>query len=188
MDTSLHQRYSAMVGTLAKSGEAIIAELTPVKAHLWHMGSCILGELTELQECLTKALNDEVMGEVTKELGDVEFYLEGIRQHVGFDMASIEGAEDVANGDMLVINAGLLFDKIKRVAIYNKPFDDENKALIRNALTNVELEFEVVVSEFGLTRDQIRQRNMEKLSDRYGKALQYSNQAAVERKDEKEWS
>lgn len=75
--------YGDMVRTLAKSGEAILKTLTPVKCHVWHMVSCIMGESGEAFDGTKKWL---IYGQplskeaVLEELGDCEFYLEGLRQ------------------------------------------------------------------------------------------------------------
>lgn len=75
-----------MVRTLIKSGEAILASLTPEKADLWHVASCVPGEAGELFDAVKrhviyeKAIDRE---NVIEELGDLEFYLERVRQILG---------------------------------------------------------------------------------------------------------
>lgn len=75
--------YAEMVRTLAKPGADIIAQLTPVKAHAWHMASCISGEAGELFDAVKREAiynKDVDLVNVVEELGDIEFYLEGLRQ------------------------------------------------------------------------------------------------------------
>lgn len=75
--------YSDMVKALAKPGEDIIATLTPETAHQIHMAIGISGESGELLDAVKKAAiyNKPIDREnVIEELGDLEFYMEGIRQ------------------------------------------------------------------------------------------------------------
>ena len=78
--------HSEMVRTLAKSGEKIAAEMNAEDAHLLHMVVGISGEAGELLDAIKKKviyrkpLDRE---NVLEELGDLEFYLEGIRQGLG---------------------------------------------------------------------------------------------------------
>lgn len=75
-----------MVSLLKKPGEAILDTLTPEKCDLWHMATGIVGEAGELTDAIKKAVayNKELDREnVIEELGDLEFYLEGLRQILG---------------------------------------------------------------------------------------------------------
>lgn len=76
--------YKEMVKALAKPGEDIIRELTPERAHMWHMASCIMGEAGELFDAIKKmVIYNKVpldFENVREELGDLEFYMEGLRQ------------------------------------------------------------------------------------------------------------
>ncbi len=72
-----------MVSNLVKSGETILEELTPVEAHIIHMMMGLSGETGELLDAFKKMVIyrkplDRV--NVVEELGDIEFYLEGLRQ------------------------------------------------------------------------------------------------------------
>lgn len=87
--------HANMVAALAKSGAEILATLTPEKVHTWHMSSGIVGEAGELSEAVKKyvAYNKPLdRANVVEELGDLEFYMEGIRQGLG-----ITRAETIAN-------------------------------------------------------------------------------------------
>ena len=82
----LEQDHSLMVGTLAKGGKDIISSLTPESAHLWHMGSALCGEAGELFDAIKKSVIYEKeldVENVIEELGDIEFYLEGVRSALG---------------------------------------------------------------------------------------------------------
>ena len=75
--------HSDMVTALAKDGQAIIDTLTPEKAHLLHMAVGIAGEAGELLDAVKKAViyNKPLdVINVIEELGDLEFYMEGLRQ------------------------------------------------------------------------------------------------------------
>lgn len=75
-----------MVKALAKSGDTIQSEMTGHDAHLMHMAIGVSGEAGELLDAVKKAviyrkpLDRE---NVIEELGDIEFYLEGLRQGAG---------------------------------------------------------------------------------------------------------
>jgi NTP pyrophosphatase (non-canonical NTP hydrolase) len=78
--------HADMVTALVKSGSAILSDLTPEAVNLWHLATGVAGEAGELLDAVkkhaiyTKPLDRE---NVLEELGDLEFYLEGIRQAIG---------------------------------------------------------------------------------------------------------
>lgn len=77
-----HQR---MVSTLVKPGKNIRIELTNSDAHLVHMVMGISGEAGELLDAVKKKTiyRKELDREnVVEELGDLEFYMEGLRQEL----------------------------------------------------------------------------------------------------------
>ena len=97
--------HSEMVATLVKPGQDIIDSLTPIKAHLWHMASCIPGEAGELFDAIKKHViyGKELDREnVIEELGDLEFYLEGLRS-----------ALHITRGETLDANIGKLSKRYK---------------------------------------------------------------------------
>jgi NTP pyrophosphatase (non-canonical NTP hydrolase) len=78
--------HAEMVSVLAKSGAAIIADLTPQSTHLLHMAVGVSGEAGELLDAVKKVAiyNKEVdRDNIVEELGDLEFYMEGLRQGLG---------------------------------------------------------------------------------------------------------
>ena len=78
--------HSKMVAYLAKPGEAILESLDPVKCHTLHMAVGISGEAGELLDAIKKYVvyGKELDREnVIEELGDLEFYMEGLRQGLG---------------------------------------------------------------------------------------------------------
>lgn len=75
--------HADMVTVLAKPGEAILESLTPLDAHLLHMAVGVSGESGELLDAIKKATiyRKPIDREnVIEELGDLEFYMEGVRQ------------------------------------------------------------------------------------------------------------
>lgn len=83
---SLEAEHAAMVAKLAKRGSDILASLTPESVHLWHMGTGVAGEAGELIDAIKKhvAYNKPVdFDNVVEELGDLEFYMEGVRSALG---------------------------------------------------------------------------------------------------------
>ena len=78
----LEKDHQEMVTRLSKDGEEIVNSLTPQGAHLWHMASALCGEAGELFDAVKKSViyeQDLDMKNVIEEIGDIEFYLEGIR-------------------------------------------------------------------------------------------------------------
>lgn len=78
--------HSEMVKALAKSGDIIASELTGEDAHLLHMAIGVSGEAGELLDAIKKPTiyRKPIDREnVVEELGDLEFYLEGLRQGIG---------------------------------------------------------------------------------------------------------
>lgn len=72
-----------MVAALAKPGDDIFESLSPQACHLLHMLLGITGEVGELVDGLKKAIIYEQpldRSNIVEELGDIEFYLEGLRQ------------------------------------------------------------------------------------------------------------
>lgn len=82
----LQVKHADMVGKLAKNGQQIIDELDPVKAHAIHMVVGVSGEAGELLDAIKKY---SIYGKrpdienIIEELGDIEFYLQGIRDVFG---------------------------------------------------------------------------------------------------------
>jgi NTP pyrophosphatase (non-canonical NTP hydrolase) len=79
-------KHDEMVNALAKQGKAILETMTPQQAHLLHMSVGISGESGELLDAIKKHViyNKPIDVEnVIEELGDLEFYMEGLRQGLG---------------------------------------------------------------------------------------------------------
>lgn len=79
-----------MVAVLVKPGETIIKEMTASDAHLLHMAVGVSGEAGELLDGVKKRAiyQKEIDREnIIEELGDIEFYLEGIRAELNITRA-----------------------------------------------------------------------------------------------------
>lgn len=78
--------YATMVEFLAKPGKQIIEDLTPESAHPLHMAMGVSGEAGELLDAIKKVAiyaKDADRANIVEELGDLEFYMEGLRQGLG---------------------------------------------------------------------------------------------------------
>lgn len=72
-----------LVRSLIKPGRVMVEEATDLSMHLNHMAMCIAGEAGEIIDCVKKytIYNKPLdMDNLIEELGDMEFYLEGLRQ------------------------------------------------------------------------------------------------------------
>lgn len=86
--------HGEMVAALSKTGEEILASLTPHKCEAWHHASCVPGEAGELFDAVKKFViyNKPIdRANVVEELGDLEFYMEGVR--AAFDITREETLE-----------------------------------------------------------------------------------------------
>ena len=75
-----------LVEALCKSGEDIAADMQGEEAHLLHMVIGISGEAGELLDAIKKNViyhKPLDRHNVIEELGDLEFYMEGLRQGLG---------------------------------------------------------------------------------------------------------
>jgi len=82
----IDKKHAQLVLELAKDGGQIIDDLTPLKAHSLHMAVGVSGEAGELLDAIKKYViyNKELdRKNVVEELGDIEFYLRGLRNELG---------------------------------------------------------------------------------------------------------
>jgi len=85
-------QYGAMVHSLAKPGIDIVKQITPYGANLLHMAVGVSGESGELLDAVKKAViyNKAVdIENVIEELGDLEFYMEGLRQAISVSRETV---------------------------------------------------------------------------------------------------
>ena len=74
--------HKELVRALAKDGQTIANEMTGPEAHLLHMAIGIAGEAGELLDAIKKHVIYQKpldFDNVVEELGDLEFYMEGLR-------------------------------------------------------------------------------------------------------------
>ena len=79
-------RHADIVKGLCKDGATIAEEINAGDAHLLHMAVGVSGEAGELLDAVKKAViyrKPLDCENVVEELGDIEFYLEGLRQGLG---------------------------------------------------------------------------------------------------------
>src|SRR5574337_722271 len=84
--------YQKLVASLVKPGQDILNDITPDSINLWHMATGICGEAGELLDAIKKVAvyNKNIdLENVIEELGDLEFYMEGLRQALDLDREAI---------------------------------------------------------------------------------------------------
>lgn len=94
---NIDTQHADMVDELVKPGSQILASMTGPKMHLLHMASKLNSEAGELMDAIGKHCyyNKELdVTNVIEELGDIEFYMEGVRSEVGISRS------DVLQGNM----------------------------------------------------------------------------------------
>ena len=184
--------HSEMVTALAKSGAVIAAELTAGDANLLHMAVGISGEAAELLDAIQKAVlrDGELDGEnVLEELGDLEFYTEGMRQELQVtrdECLAASMVEDLGDApDLLtvavdiVVVSGDIMDSVKRATIYRKPLDIGK---IAHELGRLDRHMRTICKYRQLSRQDCLDANIAKLGKRY-EGLKYSDTAAQDRAD-----
>lgn len=78
--------YSEFVATLIKPGVDILSEMSPADANLMHMAIGVAGEGGELLDAIKRRViyrKQLDIENVTEELGDLEFFMEGVRAATG---------------------------------------------------------------------------------------------------------
>ena len=79
---SAEDEYNKFVSSICKSGAAILSDLTKESAEKMHMAIGIAGEAGELLDAIKKHAiyaKELDMENVIEELGDLEFYMQGLR-------------------------------------------------------------------------------------------------------------
>lgn len=88
----VYDLHPQLVAALAKPGADIVATLDAGKAHALHMAVGIAGESGELLDAIKKHVvyNKPLdRANVVEELGDLEFYMEGLRQGLGITRVEV---------------------------------------------------------------------------------------------------
>lgn len=108
--------HSEMVTALAKDGKEILESLTPIECDLLHMGVGVVGEAGELIDAIKKSViyrKSLDRENVIEELGDLEFYLERIRQIVNVTREETlkTNMEKLLTGEKARYKVGVYTDK-----------------------------------------------------------------------------
>lgn len=182
-----------LVAALAKPGDDILKSLTGnARGHVPCV-RLVTGEAGELFAALLAlaAANDEksffsykkakaAKENILEELGDLEFYLEGLRSGLGLTREDVMlAATKTGWPSDLPERAGDVIDAVKQWVIYNKPLD---VPAIAEALGNLDVILSEVRAAHGITLSQSLGGNVLKLGARYEK-LNYSDEAAQARAD-----
>jgi len=91
----IEEDHSKLVADIAKPGADIVDSLTPGMAHLWHMATGASGEAGELLDAIKRGAVYGMpldVDNVIEELGDLEFFVRGIRDALGLTRESILAA------------------------------------------------------------------------------------------------
>lgn len=178
-DAKVEFHHAAMVKRLAKPGKAIQDSMSASQMHCLHMVIGVSGEAGELLEALMANYNDTA----AEELGDIEFYMQGLRSELDIDRDDTLGADPVGSrytdpGVGIVIEAAALLDSVKKFTVYQKSLDLSE---VRKRLGHLEYYMARVRGDLDTPRKAILQGNIKKLSKRY--AAGYTDKAAQERAD-----
>lgn len=191
-------KYQRILATLIKNPIEILESLTPYKINMLHSASALLGELAELADAKTTEDHKE-------EFGDAVFYLEALASAVKeypeweeltgclpdlsslhlFDESDYNWNPNVHWKSNLVIAAGNLFDVVKKHVFYNKPLTLQMVVDFRahwKAVRYLIVKHAGDQKYCGWTMAQLRQSNIDKLSNRYP-GLQFTDAAADKRAD-----
>jgi len=175
------KHYSDVVNKYCKPAEEILGTLTVRKMHLTHMCFGLATECAEIQEIITEWPSRECRTKLIKELGDLEFYLEGLgvggrieilsytpRQHslpeLGVDLHTIVGS---------------LITLIKNHIVYEACLTNDD---MRDVLYNVDYYLESIMHQIKITREEVLEINKNKLDKRFGN-VEYTNEAALAQRD-----
>lgn len=108
--------HAQLVSRLAKPGQDIVNTLSAENAHLLHMAVGVSGEAGELLDAVKKAvIYNKPLDRVNmiEELGDLEFYMEGIRAAIG-----------VSRGEVLHANTEKLMKRYSGLSYSDKAAQD----------------------------------------------------------------
>lgn len=148
-------------------------------ADLLHMAIGVVGEVIELQQALY--VDDDV--NIREELGDILFYLVGMRAQSfpEFSLWNLRGLDRVIDYDELLLSAGNLLDQVKKFIIYNDQSENRRQEL-RIAYSELWDYFIPFLQNYFNSTQEAIDENVRKLSIRYAQ-LQYSDEAAKLRAD-----
>jgi len=182
--------YIQMVNLYAKPGVQIVDKLTPLNSHIWHMGTGIAGEAAELlgaydaSMCENQVLDVE---NVVEELGDIEFFLSGLR--VALWITRIQTTGDVDNSYdnypasvlsiKLVIECGNLLDLVKKKVVYNKEIEQQK---FIDVLTRIESIMYCIRIISDISHEEVIAANKRKLNIRHDNSA-FTDEKQTDRAD-----
>ncbi len=168
--------FEKMVQILSKPGEEILQVLTADDCHALHMLMGIAGEWAEV-------VAFESIQNLIEELGDIEFYNEGLRQCFGIHYSEVSDFSPSLEYEPGIVCIGEIVDIVKKNVIYRKPLD--RKALVC-AMRKFEISLYQLRENYNIDRNTVLSKNMEKLltgeKARYKLGL-YTDEQAQTRQD-----
>jgi hypothetical protein len=177
--------YKQMVTDLAKPGQAIVDSMSAERAHCLHMAVGLVGEVAGELPVSTSMEN------LIEELGDVEFYFEGLMQ--AYTIPALLDVPEGINPDLsklpsilaLVVIAGDIMDVVKKHVIYGKEVDMlklvNNMSAFRQILNAIEGGMGEDISQ-GIILEANMQKLLKGETARY-KSGSYSDDQATDRAD-----
>lgn len=146
-------------------------KVMPLREMKFHMALGLAGELLELMEGCEIEDPQKRRENIEEELGDMLFFLTGIRRHyvpgvaLGTVWADNNGFKTAPNAAAMLINrTNALIDLIKKDLISGKPVDPTNFSA---AIGAVECFMAQLAKSIGLQMFQLADSNMLKLNKRY---------------------
>jgi hypothetical protein len=172
--------YKDFVHSLFKYGESIVMDA--FDTNLYNQFSrlhAVIGLITELDE-IQNAVSD---ANFIEEIGDYYFYLVGLESCLpGLPYPQMVG--DCKTREDARHYSAVLLDLCKRECMYCKALSEIQVEQFLIHATYMRSYFEFVISDLGMSEEQIQEHNRAKLEKRYTKG--YSNEAANARADKKE--
>lgn len=144
------------------------------EATVMHAAIGLSGEVAEL----TAARDRD---EVVEEVGDIEFYLEALRQHVGGTRGQFV-SQDTDIGSLqldLVRLSGTVLDMAKKSWVYGRKLDDK---VIHETIDRIDSVLAELRNILGCRKSEILEANQIKLGKRYPQGV-YTDGHANERLD-----
>lgn len=172
--------YAEFVESKRKDPQQIADELgsQPSNCDAVHMAMGVVGEAIEL-------LIATDLDNTLEELGDLEFYLTGF-ENLGWVKGWKSYPHSYSFGVVsqhqiklnIVEDAGTILDLVKKATMYQKDID---LPAFRDAFRQIHLGMEQMYVGLTYTREEVLQRNVDKLNKRYAQG--YSDKAAQDRAD-----
>jgi hypothetical protein len=180
MTNTVETTYAEFVESKRKDPQQIADELgsQPSNCDAVHMAMGVVGEAIEL-------LIATDLANTLEELGDLEFYLTGFENLgwvKGWKSYPYSYSFGTASQHQIKLNiiedAGTILDLVKKATMYQK---DIAVPAFSDAFRQIHLSMEQMYVGLNYSREEVLQRNVDKLNKRYAKG--YSDKAAQDRAD-----